>query len=94
MAEQVTYDLSRVVVQTEMQRQVVMGSRSAVMPAGPGTRKRSRAGMSVGHPGPVDSALRGVVAGRTLRRRAYRGEGGLELSGRGLELAHGGAHIT
>ena len=50
--------------------------------------------MAVGHPGPIDSALRGVVAGRTFRRRAYRGEGGLELSGRGLELAHGGAHIT
>jgi hypothetical protein len=47
-----------------------------------------------GTPGPVDSALRRVVAGRTLRRRAYCGQGGLELSGRGLELAHGGAHIT
>lgn len=45
-------------------------------------------------PSAVDSALRRVVAGRTLRRRAYCGQGGLELSGRGLELAHGGAHIT
>jgi len=52
LAEQVTYDLSRVVVQTEMQRQVVMGSRSAVMPAGPGTRKRSRAGHGRGTPRP------------------------------------------
>jgi len=51
-------------------------------------------GMSVGYPGAVDSALRPAVAGRTLRRRAYRGQGGLELSGRGLKLAHGGAHIT